>query len=116
LDRYIVHLYYLDGRMPYPHERILPVPLLDLKINLGGAFLLDGGAETQAPPRLTESWFVGMQGVYHAVDWRADLRVYGVRFKPGGAYPFLGVPMSELYTRVAPLDALWGPFADELRE
>lgn len=116
LDRYISHLYYLDGRMPYTRERILPVPLLDLKINLGGAFLLEREAETQAPQRLTESWFVGMQGVYHAVDWPGDMRVYGVRFKPGGAYPFLGLPMSDVYNRVIPLDDLWGRFAVEVRE
>lgn len=31
-----------------------------------------------------------------------------VRFKPGGAYPFFGVPMSELANRIVSIDRLWG--------
>lgn len=37
-----------------------------------------------------------------------------VRFRAGGAYPFFGVPISELTDRVVPLDALWGPDASRL--
>ncbi|WP_343073580.1 helix-turn-helix domain-containing protein [Pyxidicoccus fallax] len=39
-----------------------------------------------------------------------------VRFKPGGAYPFFGVPLSELTNRVVSLDTLWGPDGGRLRE
>ncbi len=38
-----------------------------------------------------------------------------VRFKPGGAYPFFGVPLSELTDQIVPLDALLGPELDSLR-
>ncbi|MBJ6765533.1 helix-turn-helix transcriptional regulator [Myxococcaceae bacterium JPH2] len=31
----------------------------------------------------------------------------GLHFKPGGAYPFFGVPISELTNRVVPIEALW---------
>ena len=116
LDRYINHLYYLDGRMPYPRERILPVPLLDLKINLAGAFHVYENCHAERPKRLTESWLVGIQGVYHAIDWPSNMRLYGVRFKPSGVYPFLGFPLSELYNQVVALDAVWGRFASEVRE
>ena len=37
-------------------------------------------------------------------------------FKPGGAYPFLKLPLSELHNQIVPLDALWGRCADEIRE
>jgi hypothetical protein len=30
--------YYLDRQKPFRHEKILPVPVLDLKINLSGAY------------------------------------------------------------------------------
>ncbi|MBU8894748.1 AraC family transcriptional regulator [Corallococcus sp. M34] len=33
----------------------------------------------------------------------------GLHFKPGGAYPFFGVPISELTNRVVPIEALWSP-------
>jgi AraC-like DNA-binding protein len=43
---------------------------------------------------------------------RVDL--FGVRFHPGGARPFLDLPLGELTDRRIPLDALWGPGADRL--
>ena len=33
----------------------------------------------------------------------------GIQFKPGGAYPFFGLPMSELAHRSLSIDRLWGP-------
>jgi AraC-like DNA-binding protein len=116
LDRYINYFYYLEGRMPYPCERILPVPLLDLKINLGGDFHLYEHCQTEQPRSLTESWLTGIQGMYHAVVWPSDMRLYGVCFKPTGVYPFLALPLAELYNQVVALDALWGRFASEFRE
>ncbi|NRD47510.1 helix-turn-helix domain-containing protein [Corallococcus exiguus] len=32
----------------------------------------------------------------------------GIQFKPGGAYPFFGLPMSELAHRSLSIDTLWG--------
>ncbi|NOK19851.1 helix-turn-helix domain-containing protein [Corallococcus carmarthensis] len=32
----------------------------------------------------------------------------GIQFKPGGAYPFFGLPMSELAQRSLSIDTLWG--------
>jgi AraC-like DNA-binding protein len=37
--------------------------------------------------------------------------LFGIRFHPGGALPFLGVPLGELTDRRIPLDDLWGPAA-----
>ena len=116
LDRYINHLYYLDGWMPFPRERILPAPLLDLKINLGSAFHMYEARHTERPKSLTESWLVGLYGEYHTIDWPSDMRIYGVCFKPGGVYPFVGLPLSELYNQVVALDAVWGRFASDFRE
>jgi len=116
LDRYINHLYYLDGQMPYPRERILPVPLLDLKINLGGAFHLYKDDNTGHYDNLTESWLAGLYSTHHTIDWPVDMRLYGVRFKSSGVYPFLGLPLSELHNQVISLHTVWGRFASEIRE
>ena len=40
----------------------------------------------------------------------------GVHFKPGGAVPFLKVPANELGNVHAPLDAVWGALASEVKE
>ena len=116
LSFYIDQLYYVDGPMPYQREKILPAAWLDLKINLGGAIKVY--TQDQSEPSLicTDSWSVGLWNTYHAVEWPADLRFYGVFFKPGGAYPFLQLPICELHNHVVSLDLLWGKFAAELRE
>ena len=113
LNCYIDYFYYLDGHMPFQHELILPLPILDLKINLGSALQVCRNGRSDA---YTESWCVGMWRVPHTLDWPPDLRLFGVRFKPDGAYPFLQLPLSELHNRVVMLDAIWGEYAAELRE
>ena len=40
----------------------------------------------------------------------------GVRFKPGGAFPFLDLPAGELHNAHVPLEALWGTRAVALHE
>lgn len=116
LNRYIEALYYLDGGMSFRHEKILPVPALDLKINLGGDFHLYKGDRSSPPVSLSESWLVGLYSVHHSIDWPSDMRVYGICFKPNGAHPFLGFPLSELYNEVVTLDAIWGRWASQIRE
>lgn len=116
LNAYIDAFYYLDGRMPFRHEKILPVPELDLKINLGGAFHMYERDCRTASVSLTESWLVGLFGIQHSIEWPSDMRLYGINFKPNGVFPFLGFPLSELYNQVVPLEAIWGRWASEVRE
>ncbi|HEX9922329.1 MAG TPA: hypothetical protein VGD99_06680, partial [Anaerolineae bacterium] len=59
LNLYIDYLYYLDGRMSFPREKILPLPILDLKINLGGAFKVYEADSTNRFETFTDSWWVG---------------------------------------------------------
>jgi len=116
LNAYIDDLYYLDGPAPYPRQKVLPVASSNLMINLGYPF--DVYAPDQAEPFVTctDSWWVGIWTTYHNVDWPPDVQFYGVHFKPGGAYPFLQLPLSEMNGQVVPLDVLWGNFASEIRE
>jgi AraC-like DNA-binding protein len=116
LNAYINYLYYLDGHLPYLREMILPFPGLDLKINLGGALQVYTTNQAESPAVYTESWLVGLWSVHHTVNWPMDLRLFGVNFKPSGAYPFVRLPLSEVHNQVVPLDALLGPFPAEIRE
>jgi AraC-like DNA-binding protein len=99
-----------------PREKILPLPGLDLKINFGGGFQVYDADQGGPFTTLTESWVLGLWTKSHIVDWPEDLQYVGVSFKPGGAYPFLGLPLSELQNQILPLGAIWGTFAAELRE
>src|SRR5687767_7678626 len=40
----------------------------------------------------------------------------GIRFHPGGAYPFFSFPISELSDSVTELDLIWGSLVDEIRD
>jgi AraC-like DNA-binding protein len=116
LDRYVDHLYYLDHLLPYPREKIMPDAGLDLKINLGGPIRAYKAGQTEPFMVGSDSWGVGLWSAYHVVDWPEDIQFFGVSFKPGGAYPFLRLPLSELHDGVVSLDALWGYLAAEVRE
>jgi AraC-like DNA-binding protein len=116
LDSYIDDLYYLDGPAPYPRQKVLPVASSNLMLNLGSSF--DVYEPDQAEPFITctDSWWVGIWSTYHSVDWPLNVQFFGVHFKPGGAYPFLQLPLSELNSQVVPLDAIWRNYAAEMRE
>ncbi len=116
LNAYIENLYYVDGLAPYPHEKILPDSRLDLKINFGGAIQAYEADHAEPFATCSNSWWVGLWSEYHVVDWPPDMQYFGVSFKPGGAYPFLQLALSELHNQVVPLDALWGHCAAEIRE
>ncbi len=40
----------------------------------------------------------------------------GIRFRPGGAYPFFSFPISELNDSVIDLDLIWGRLVNEIRD
>lgn len=116
LNRYIERLFYIEGWVPFRHERIPPTPTLNLQINLGDAFYMTEADRPNAPLTLAESWLGGLYGVHHHVDWTSYLRLYGARFYPNGLHPFLDFPLSKIYNQIVPLDAVWGPWAAEVRE
>jgi AraC-like DNA-binding protein len=116
LNTYINRVYYCDQPMPYAREQIMPTPWLNLMINFGGTFRAYEAGESQPFITCSDSWWLGLRGAHHIVDWPPDMRLLIIDFKPGGAYPFLRMPLSELHHQVVPLDAIWGGFAAEIRE
>ncbi|HEX2619500.1 MAG TPA: helix-turn-helix domain-containing protein [Phototrophicaceae bacterium] len=116
LNTYINGIYYRDQPMPYPREKILAMPWLNLMINLGGALSAYEVNHTEPFITCTDSWWVGLRTTCHVIDWSPDMQLFVIDFKPGGAYPFLRFPLSELHNQVVSLDLLWGNFATEFRE
>jgi AraC-like DNA-binding protein len=116
LDTYIDYFYYIDGAMPYPREKILPTGWLDLEVNLGGAIQIYDATGAKPVATCTESWWVGVWNTYGTVEWPPNVQLIGIHFKPGGAYPFLNFPLSELHNQIIAADAIWGGSAAELCE
>lgn len=116
LSCYIDQLWYTDAPALYRREKILPSPNVDLMINFGEPFRVYAAGHKQPPVTCSESWSAGLQSQYTIVEFPASTNVLSVSFKPGGAYPFLSLPLSELQDQVVPLDTLWGSFATEVRD
>jgi AraC-like DNA-binding protein len=89
VQRYWVVRWDLRGRPPYLQET-LPFPCVNLAIQRGRS------------------------GVFGVVSGRFAARlegqgwVFGVKFRPGAFFPFLGAPVTQITDRVIELDALFG--------
>src|SRR5262245_22428342 len=79
---------------PRSTERLLPMPTMELVIRLDGDEI-GGGV---SGPR-SEAAFI---------ERSMDDELLGIHFKPGGAFPFLGVTAAEPYNRHVQLGDLWG--------
>ncbi|MBX3066862.1 MAG: hypothetical protein KF726_28030, partial [Anaerolineae bacterium] len=92
------------------------MPSLHLMVNFGSDFQVHQADQATPVATCSEGWVVGLWNSYQVVDWQANVRFFGVHFKPDGAYPFLQLPLSELHNQVVSLEALWNHLAAELRQ
>jgi AraC-like DNA-binding protein len=97
-------------------QRVMPDGCIELIVHLGDAFAAVS-ADTGASTRQSTSMMVGMLTRPILLQPPAAVDTIGVRFRPGGAYPFVvGVPVAELTDRAIDLDDLWGAFGRRLVE
>jgi AraC-like DNA-binding protein len=57
---------------------------------------------------------IGQMRRYMLIEPTGTVRILGVRFWPGGAYPFITLPQHELADNVFGLDAVWGGIVPEI--
>lgn len=118
LSLFVEWFFFYEGYTP-PHtkEKRLPDGAVELLINLREEPKLlfdhhDNGRATV----FKRSWISGQQEGFLVIDVTGETSMIGIRFKPGGAWPFFPFPMSELQNEVVELDLLWGPEAHFLQE
>jgi AraC-like DNA-binding protein len=80
-------------------ERVLPDGCADVIIDLGTG---------------RDPYAVGAMRRALVITLTSRLDMFGVRFQPGGALPFLDNPLHELTDRLVPLDSLWGSLGTRL--
>ncbi|HEU5238491.1 MAG TPA: helix-turn-helix domain-containing protein [Pyrinomonadaceae bacterium] len=90
-----VFWYWRGHEVSYARERILPMPSTELVINLGGGRAADAGIH-------------GPRSEWSVIERTAQDELLGIHFNPGGAFPFLDFPLSELHGLSATLADLWG--------
>lgn len=117
LQQHIEHFWYVEARLPVPElQARLPEGVIELVLNLADAQWLCHGDHAEQRQPWRESWIAGQQQAPLIIATTGNVRLYGVRFRTGGALPFTEVPCHELTSTVIPLDTLWGAFAVEARE
>lgn len=118
LREFIDWFWFYEGLRPgYAEERILPHGVLELVIDL-----------QSEPKRLFDrkdhsrfleyrrSWISGAHSQFIVIQATENSSMMGIHFKPGGAYPFFGFPITELRDTVVELEAIWGSASIHLRD
>lgn len=117
LSEFIERFWLCSDAPPHARERILPSGTIELVINLRDDEIRI--YDPSHPDRCTRYSGAVLSGTYSrffVIDPLQHASILGVHFRPGGAFPFLGLPAGELADAHADLEALWGAPAVELRE
>lgn len=102
---------------PHSNERILPSGTMELVVNLREDELrIYDATRPERCRRFSGALVSGAYGGCFVTDTAEEASIMGVHFRPGGAFPFLGLPAGELSDAHVDLETLWGRSAVELRE
>lgn len=118
LSDFVGLLWSYEGYLqPHKKERLLPDGSMELVINL------NEDVERIYDPHDPEKFHtvrgplvVGAHSEFFVIDTAGQYSVVGAHFKPGGAFPFIGLPASELHNALVSLEDLWGGQAGMLRD
>lgn len=117
LAKFVDSLWQYDGdNADHQPQHILPTGTLELVINLRQNELVF--YESERPEncsRLSGAVVSGAHGRRFTPHATEKITLIGVHFKPGGAFPFLGVPAGELADTHVDLETIWGVSASRLR-
>lgn len=115
LARFVECFWTLDDEGGDEHvqpELILPDGCVELILNFASQFReLTNGGEQEAQPC---HFLVGQMTRPILIEPTGAVRLIGIRFHPGGTFPFFRFPMHEATNRVIELGAISGDFEREL--
>lgn len=104
LSEFVDFFWIYEGYAPsHSRERLLPTGTSEL------IFKLDANGEAA-------SGISGARSESAMLEMSAPFSVIAVHFRPGGAFPFFGVPSTELCNCSETLDLLWGGYAASVRD
>lgn len=117
LGKFIERFWHCSDAPPHPRERILPNGMIELVINLRDdeIRIYDPTPDGRCR-RFSGAVLSGTYSRSFVIDPQVHASILGVHFRPGGAFPFLGIPIGELADTHLDLETVWGPAARELQE
>lgn len=97
--------------------RALPRGAVTLIIDVGQRqqvdfYAADGRTKLRVPP----AFITGSHTASYVSEMAADESAMAVHFRPGGAFPFFGIPLSDLENAHVGIDQVWGRAGIELHE
>jgi len=105
------------GFLPRPWRNlILPDGAMELIINLGDPQMLCARNNPNKRTIFRRSWISGERTEPILIDEAGYVHLIGVRFRAGGGWPFLGIPLCEFSEQVIELDDAFGPEINKLRD
>jgi len=118
LSQFVENIWYVQGQhVDYAREKILPDGAIELIIDLDSwpKKIFDDEITTDRYRTVKRAWISGERTRYIVIG-TDNTHLIGIRFKPGGAYPFFGFPISELSEYVTELDLIWGRLVYDIRD
>ncbi len=118
LSQFVENIWLVEGfSADDTREKILPDGAIELIIDLATRPKTIFSDETSTTFRtVRKGWISGERTRYIVIGAELNQSMVGIRFRPGGAYPFFRFPISELSESVTELDLIWGSLVDEIRE
>ncbi len=118
LSQFVENLWLIEGfHADYAREKILPDGAIELIIDLDREpktiFESEGSDRFRT---VKKAWISGERTRFLVIGATSNQSMVGIRFRPGGAYPFFGFPISELSESVTELDLIWGSLVADIRD
>lgn len=118
LSQFVENIWYVESSDPdHKREKLLPDGAIELIFDLDTRpkKIFADETPTAAIRSCKKAWISGERTRFIVIGTENSCMI-GIRFKPGGAYPFFRFPISELNESVIELDLIWGSLVDEIRE
>lgn len=117
LSDFVNVMWYWDGYVQsHAQERLLPDGCMTIAFSLGERSLLKRAPEHASPAADVAGQVIcGARSSPMVLDTADMVTTLGIQFKPGGGFPFLRMPASELRELCVPLDDVFGAGAASLR-
>ncbi len=118
LDLFVEHITFFEGYMPaHQREKIVPDGAIQIIVDLHDRSKQKYDSEYGESGRsFTRSWIAGMQMAPVIIEAQQQASLLIIRFRPGGARPFLGFSSEGLNGLVEPFEDVLDRAAVELRE
>jgi AraC-like DNA-binding protein len=113
----VERLWSLSDAPSHARERVVPEGTFELVVNLAeDEIRVYEATDASRFRRHAGAVVSGAFSEFFVIDTREHASIVGVHFRPGGAFPFFGVPLGGLAGRHVDLESLWGRSARMLRE